>query len=141
MSANEGCVTGGCQCGAVTFEARGDPLMVIQCHCLNCQKSSGAGHVPFAAFPEPHVTINGETKGYTYIADSGGRATTNFCPECGSPVYARTTTFPGMVAIRLGAMDDSSRFQPQMDVYMKRLRTWDHDVQGKPAFEAMPPMP
>jgi hypothetical protein len=37
--------------------------------------------VPFAGFPESQVTINGKTKGYTYTADSGAKATINFCPE------------------------------------------------------------
>ena len=133
-------VTGACQCGAVSFEVKGDPAMVIQCHCLNCQKSSGTGHVPFAGYPEPQVTIKGKTKGYSYKADSGGTATSMFCPECGSSMFGTTTSFPGLMAVRLGVMDDSSGFQPQMDVYMKRLRTWDHDLKGAPSFDTMPPM-
>lgn len=133
--------TGGCQCRAVTYEAEGDPTMVVQCHCLNCQKSSGTGHVPFAAFLEPQVKLKGTTKTYSYTADSGGTATTHFCPECGSPVFGTTTSFPGMMALRLGCMDDSSAFAPQMQVFTKRLRTWDHDLSGAAAFDAMPPMP
>jgi hypothetical protein len=121
MANSQKSVTGGCQCGAVTYEAKGEPGMVIQC--------------------EPQVIIKGKTKGYSYTADSGGKATTNFCPECGSVIFGTTTSFPGLVAIRLGTMDDSSAFQPQMDVYMKRLRTWDHDLKGAPGFDAMPPMP
>ena len=140
MTDQQRSVTGGCQCGAVTYKAKGDPAMVIQCHCLNCQKSSGTGHVPFAGFPEPQVTVKGQTKSYAYKADSGGTATSYFCPDCGSTVFGRTTSFPGVMAIRLGSMDDSSAFQPQMNVYMKRLRKWDHDLQAAPAFDAMPPM-
>ena len=141
MATKQMTTTGGCQCGAVTYEASGEPAMTIQCHCLNCQKSSGTGHVPFAAFPEPQVTIKGTTKAFAYIADSGGHATTNFCPVCGSTVFGKTTSFPGVVAIRLGTMDDSSAFQPQMDVYVKRLRSWDQDLKDSPAFPGMPPMP
>jgi hypothetical protein len=141
MADKQKSVTGGCQCGAVTYEAKGDPAMVIQCHCLNCQKSSGTGHVPFAAFPEPQISVKGKTKTYSYKADSGGTATSHFCPECGSTIFGKTTSFPGVMAIRLGSMDDSSAFQPQMDVYVKRLRSWDHDLKGTPAFDAMPPMP
>ena len=133
--------TGGCQCGKVTYEAEGDPAMVIQCHCLNCQKSSGTGHVPFAGFLEHQVKMTGATKTYSYTADSGGTATTHFCPECGAPIFGTTTSIPGMMAIRLGSMDDSSAFVPQMQVYTKRLRTWDHELAGAPTFDAMPPMP
>ena len=133
--------TGGCSCGAVTFEATGDPGMVIQCHCLECQKSSGAGHVPFAGYPAPQVSVKVPTKSWPYKADSGATASRYFCAECGSVVYGTTTSFPGLMAIRLGAMADSSAFEPQMAVYTKRLQKWDHDLQGKPAFETMPPMP
>lgn len=141
MSANARSLTGTCQCGAITFEVKGDPTMVVQCHCLNCQKSSGAGHVPFAAFAESQVSIRGKTKTYQYRADSGGTASSIFCPDCGSSMFGTTTSFPGLMAVRLGAMDDSSGLRPQMDVYMKRLRGWDRGFKGAPAFETMPPMP
>ena len=140
MSDKHKSVSGGCQCRAVTYEAEGDPAMVAQCHCLNCQKSSGAGRVPFAGYPEHQVTVRGATKTFSYTADSGGTATSHFCPECGSTVFGKTTSFPGVLAIRLGSMDDSSAFEPQMEVYMKRLQKWDHDLHGVPAFDAMPPM-
>jgi hypothetical protein len=139
MTSNQNAVTGACQCGAVTFETRGEPAAVLQCHCLNCQKSSGAGHVPFAVFPDAQLSIEGKTKSFAYKADSGATATSVFCPECGSSMFSTTTGFPGTTAVRLGVMDDSSIFQPQIEVYMKRLRKWDHDLKGTPAFEMMPP--
>ena len=141
MTANQISAAGSCQCGAVTFEAKGEAAMVVQCHCLNCQKSSGTGHVPFAAFPEPNVAIRGKTQSYSYIADSGGKVTSHFCPVCGSPAFGTTTSVPGVVAIRLGIMDNSSAFRPQMEVFMKRMRSWDHTLKDVPSFEAMPPMP
>ncbi len=140
MADQQKSVAGGCQCGAVTYEAKGEPAMVMQCHCLNCQKSSGAGHVPFAGFPETNVTVKGKTKSYAYKADSGNDATSHFCPECGSTIYGKTSGFPGVMAIRLGTMEKSSAFQPQLEVYMKRLRKWDHELKGAPAFDTMPPM-
>jgi hypothetical protein len=33
---------GGCACGKVRFEARGDPNRVGVCHCLTCRKVHGA---------------------------------------------------------------------------------------------------
>jgi hypothetical protein len=138
MSMNPKATTGGCSCGAVTYEITGDPMMVLQCHCLNCQKSSGTGHVPFAGFPEPQVKVKGKTKSWSYKADSGATATGNFCPECGSNVFSTTTSFPGIYGIRLGSMDDSTAFQPQMEVYMKRLRPWDQTLEGVPSFDMMP---
>ena len=33
---------GGCLCGQVRYEVSGDPLAVVICHCINCQKQSGS---------------------------------------------------------------------------------------------------
>jgi hypothetical protein len=35
-------VTGGCLCGAVRYEAIGDPFSVIHCHCSSCRRHTGA---------------------------------------------------------------------------------------------------
>jgi len=34
--------SGGCACGKVRFEARGEPYRVGMCHCLTCRKVHGA---------------------------------------------------------------------------------------------------
>ncbi len=38
---------GGCSCGAVRLEARGELIRVGLCHCLTCRKETGG---PFMAF-------------------------------------------------------------------------------------------
>ena len=32
---------GGCMCGAVRYEASGEPFSVNHCHCLSCRKHNG----------------------------------------------------------------------------------------------------
>ena len=52
-------VTGGCLCGAVRLEARGKPLRVGVCHCLDCRKHHGSLFYAAAVFPEGAVAISG----------------------------------------------------------------------------------
>ena len=42
--------TGGCLCGALRYEAVGEPLYAGLCYCADCQKASGSGFIPFIGF-------------------------------------------------------------------------------------------
>ena len=41
---------GGCACGKVSIEARGEPYRVGVCHCLTCRKLHGAPFSFYAVF-------------------------------------------------------------------------------------------
>ena len=53
-------VAGGCMCGAVRYEASGEPTAVIHCHCLSCRRHAGALVVTLAGFRQDQVRF---TKG------------------------------------------------------------------------------
>ncbi|MBY0566336.1 MAG: hypothetical protein K2P70_03440 [Hyphomonadaceae bacterium] len=48
--------TGHCLCGAVTFETRGAPRFVSNCHCETCRRASSAPSVAWAGFNDDQVT-------------------------------------------------------------------------------------
>jgi hypothetical protein len=131
---------GSCRCGAVRFTTSGAPVMAGNCYCRDCQKSSGAGHVFHAMFPEAAVDIAGETRGFPYTADSGSVVTTVVCATCGSPLFGRTSRMPGMMTVRVAAFDSDDGLAPSMEVYVKRRRAWDGEAKDVPRFEGMPPM-
>ena len=132
--------TGGCLCGAVRYEIASDPVMTGFCHCINCQKLSGAGHAFHVMVPEADFRVTGQTKGYSWRADSGNAVTTYFCVECGSPIHGRSTGFPGAVTVRAASLDHPESVTPQMTVFAKRVQPWDHVETSLPAFPTMPPM-
>ena len=43
--------SGGCLCGAVRYENDGDPIFAGHCHCTDCQKATGTGHVSVTGLP------------------------------------------------------------------------------------------
>ena len=49
--------TGACQCGAVTYEALGDPIMIFACHCTICQRQSGAAFGMAVVFDGTDFTL------------------------------------------------------------------------------------
>jgi len=132
---------GGCSCGAIRYEVTADPMMTGLCQCINCQKDSGTGHATLMMFPKAAIKMTGAAKEHQRKADSGSTVTRGFCPNCGSPVYGKTSGMPDGMAIHAGSLDDPGEFSPQFVVYAKRGHAWDKLDPALPKFEAMPPMP
>lgn len=130
---------GRCLCGQTEIAVEGTPLRMAQCHCRDCQKASGTGHMSLVFLKEGAVKIDGELKGYEVTADSGNLSTRFFCPECGSRMLGKNTGRPGIVAVPVGVLDDRSWFTSQAVVYCKNRDHWDVTDKSIPNFEAMPP--
>ena len=43
--------TGGCACGAIRYEISGEPMVMNDCQCRDCQRKSGTGHGSYLTFP------------------------------------------------------------------------------------------
>lgn len=133
--------TGRCLCGAVSYTIHGEPARMAQCHCADCQRASGTGHMSIAFFKADQVDIKGEVKSFAITADSGNTNTRHFCPNCGSRIYNENSGRPGVVGIAIGCVDDKDWFQPQVVVYTRNRSAWDHTSTDIPNFETMPPAP
>lgn len=131
---------GGCHCGSVRYQLAGEPAMTVNCHCLNCQKSSGSGHVFHLGFAADQLSVTGDTKSFHYTGDSGSKVALHFCPQCGTTLFGESESMPGFKTLRAATLDDSSSFAPQLTVYEKRCQSWDAVDANIPAFPAMPPM-
>ena len=117
--------TASCRCGQLRATASGDPVRVSVCHCLNCKKRSGSAFAVQARWPAEQVSIEGESKSWSLVADSGNRATFHFCPECGSDLfYDINGKFDGLLAIPLGAFDDPWFGRPAYSVWEERKHDW-----------------
>lgn len=133
--------TGRCLCGAVSYTIDSAPLRMACCHCKDCQRSSGTGHMPLAFFKEDDVHIQGATESYGATADSGNVNTRHFCPVCGSRVFSTNSARPGVVGIAVGCADDNGWFAPAVEIYMKHCEDWDRVAGEVARFDAMPPPP
>jgi hypothetical protein len=131
--------TARCACGAVTFEFDTDPDFIAVCHCLDCKKASGGEAATWFGIPEDDFTLlSGSPKAFRYIADSGQPLDRNFCPECGSRLYTSNLgSFPGLVFVQLGSLDDPSFVTPRLEMFVKRELAWVAPLD-MPQFQAMP---
>ncbi len=84
-------------------------MRISVCHCLDCQRRSGAPFAMQARFPDKQVRITGKAKVWLRMADSGEQADQHFCPDCGSLWY-RCRPHRELIAI-------TERLAPNMECY------------------------
>jgi hypothetical protein len=121
--------TASCRCGQLRATVTGDPVRVSVCHCLNCKKRSGSAFAVQARWPRDRVEIEGRSKTFVIVADSGNRATFHFCPECGSDVYYEIDgkfddKFNDLMAIPVGLFDEPFFATPSYSVWEQRKHDW-----------------
>lgn len=139
-----GKLDGSCLCGNVTYTCDSDPIASANCHCRDCQKSSGAAFSTVVIVPSDSIEISGETLSIfrTIGDDHGEEDQRHFCSNCGSPLITTSGAYPGMVFIKAGTLKNSSLVQPAMDVWAESKQSWtDHGervaVPRGPTEEAM----
>lgn len=113
-----------CPCEQLRVECAGDPVRVSVCHCLACQKRSGAPFAAQARWPEDQVRMIGRFSEWSRVGDSGGRAIFRFCPECGSTVAYANDGMTGLIAVPVGAFADPDFPAPRFSVYEERKHPW-----------------
>jgi hypothetical protein len=124
-----GKLDGSCVCGNVTYTCDADPIATVNCHCRDCQKSSGAAFSTNVIVPADSLQIRGDTLGVfqTSGADHGQATKRHFCRNCGSPTITISDAYPGFVFIKAGSLNDSSPAQPALDIWSETKQAWaDH---------------
>src|SRR5258708_26798449 len=118
---------GGCACGAIRYESTAEPVMMLHCHCRDCQQSSGGPFSSFVIVPtEAFKLLQGSLRFHTSPSERGGKAHRGFCPECGSPILAKTDANSHIVAIGTASLGDPSWFSPQLDGLTLDCHPSDH---------------
>ena len=130
-------MTGGCRCGAVRYRATGTPEFQGLCHCRDCQRLGGGGHVGFICFPSDAVTIEGETLARRGIGGSG-RASRHYCPTCLSQLYGLSEIMPDRTNIYAGSLDDLAQFTPQFAIFVRSRPPWDDSSRDLVCYETLP---
>jgi hypothetical protein len=129
MSENGKRYSGGCLCGALRYEAEGEPRFAGHCYCADCRKASGSGFIPFMGFASSAVRFSGPSLRFSSKAANGNDAVRNSCPVCGGLVFGGEVGKSESFTIYAGSLDDPSLFHPTVAVF-----TRDH-----PAWAVIPP--
>ena len=102
---------GGCMCGAVRYEATGEPFAVTHCHCRSCRKHNGGPVVTLAGYSKDQVSFSGRERSLYQSSEDAIRA---YCSDCGTPL-----TWEGdggelgpILEIHLSTLDDPQALVP-----------------------------
>lgn len=130
---------GGCLCGEVRFRVNGPLLGSAACHCRDCQHVSGGApaYVIVVANTSLNVT-KGQPTSYASTAESGAQRTRQFCGACGSPLFATDTSYPDVVSIKVGSLDDPSLFKPEAQFWTGSAPPWHTIDPNVPQFPKGP---
>ncbi len=131
-------ITGRCLCGAVTYVAKAEPLMMLNCHCRDCQRASGSAYAAVVVVPIDSVQIEGELQYHRWIGGEGNVVERGFCPTCGGRVANKLGRIPNILGLMAGSLDDPSLFKPTMEIFTASAHPWDHMARDTQKFAQGP---
>ena len=138
MDENPKFFTGGCLCGALRYEAEGEPTNASYCFCADCRKASGSGFIPFMGFSAGALHFSGETRKFISKSVRGGDAVRNFCPLCGGLVFGGEAGKDDSHTIYAGSLDDPTAFHPTIAIFAASRPEWVVMPPGLTVFDHMP---
>ena len=129
-------ISGGCHCGAISYEAEIDPDSVAICHCTDCQTLSGSAfRVVVPAKSAGFKLLAGEPKIYVKTAESGNRRAQAFCGECGSRLWASAEKDPPLYNLRVGALRERAELRPRVQLWCRSSMPWVDELVALPKFQ------
>ena len=124
-----------CCCGSLQAEAVADPVFVVACHCIECQRRTGAPFGASAFFQKADVRTNGLSTTYVRDGQEGRKLRFHFCPTCGTTVYWFADLRPDFIGIAVGAFADPSFAKPTGSIWEQTRHPWvafDHLLEHFP---------
>jgi hypothetical protein len=135
------CITsenGGCGCGAVRYQLKGQPLFTHACHCTECQRRTGGAFGLTMMIERTQLLVSqGELKTVVVKTDSGNAKTSYFCPGCGVHVWNERDRDSAVCAFRPGTLDNSRGITVGAHVWTCSKQSWLKLDPSIPAFDKM----
>ena len=114
-----------CSCGNLSITLNGDPEWVLVCHCLECQKATGAPFGVSTYWPKSAVAeIRGESSSYTRGSDVGRNLTNHFCPTCGGRLFWYAGFAPESIGVAIGNFEVQDLPPPRDEFWTIRRHPW-----------------
>jgi hypothetical protein len=127
---------GGCRCGKVRFEAAGDPVLTMACHCTGCQRMTASAFSLSDGYSADAFRI---IAGETVIGGLHGPTRHYHCDYCKSWLYTEPDGVEGFVNVRSTMFDEPRRETPFVEVNLSEALPWAATGAAK-SYAALPVM-
>ncbi|MEE2661858.1 MAG: GFA family protein [Pseudomonadota bacterium] len=128
--------TGSCLCGKVKYKIEGEPLRVAQCHCDDCRKATGSAFATNIFVKEANLTLlQGDTRSFEHVADSGNAMVKEFCGSCGSQLFGHGAGRPGLKSVKIGSIEDIGSILPDVEVFTSSALHYTQHLSFTEKFE------
>jgi len=134
-------LSGGCACGAIRYTCASAPIAMLNCHCKDCQLSSGSPFASGVVVITSDLTVTGVPAVYSVSASSGNQTMRSFCSTCGTPLFTQGEANPAFTSILFPSLDDPSEFRPMLDIWTSSAQSWVCFDKTIPQFQLSPQPP
>lgn len=125
---------GQCLCGAVHFQIEGELEPIQVCHCSQCRRAQGG---PFATnIPVEHARFRllAGSASLTEFESSPGKVRV-FCRTCGSPIFSRKDSLPGVLRVRAGLLTEPLQTRLLAHCFFDSKANWWPLDDGLPRYD------
>ena len=124
--------SGKCLCGQVSYKSLAKPLLILNCHCEDCRRSTGAVYGTNVMVPEDQLEVCGTVSNFSHKAKRGNTMSKRFCTNCGTLMFGNSSGRTNVVSIRAGTVDQTDIINPVMNVFV------DSKISSTPINDGLP---
>ncbi len=134
-----GVAQGSCLCGDVTYEYRGKPLLMQNCHCSRCRRSRSAAHATNAFVrAEQFQWVTGESRVTRFDLPEAKYFGATFCKRCGSQV-PHSVSGRDTYLVPAGSLDTDPGARPVGHIHVASKAEWFDIADDLPQHAELPP--
>ncbi len=131
---------GGCRCGKVRFEANGQPMLSLACHCTGCQQMTASAFGLTDTYPAVAFKV---TQGETVTGGIHGPTRHHFCDYCKSWTHTEPEGRNEIVNVRSTLFDEPCKERPFVEIFTGEGLPWaltgaTHSYRAVPAMDEWP---
>jgi hypothetical protein len=122
----------------VRYRITVEPLLLVACHCKECQRQSGSAFGMSLVVPKPGFAVQGQLKLFERTSDKGRLLRCFFCPECGTRIHHEPSYGAPVCNVKAGTLDDTSWLEPKLHTWVQSKQPWTLIPEGIPTLLTQP---